>query len=210
MTNFYGLGWVEAVGWIASILTVVTYAMNTMMALRILAIVSSFFFIIYSTYLQLWPLLGMELILLPINLYRLWQLLSLRGRLKQAAGSHKEDFSVIRVYGKPRHFKAGSVVFNRGDAVDCLYYIETGRVLVEEVGKELSSSDIFGEIAFFTDAATRTATARCVEDTKLYEVDQKRFMRLQFEDPSFGLSVMRVVTRRLIQNKNQQSAPASE
>ncbi|WP_300014825.1 hypothetical protein [uncultured Roseobacter sp.] len=34
------LNWIEAVGWRASILTVATYAMNTMMPLRMLAIAS--------------------------------------------------------------------------------------------------------------------------------------------------------------------------
>ncbi|MFN3144654.1 MAG: Crp/Fnr family transcriptional regulator [Paracoccaceae bacterium] len=60
--------------------------------------------------------------------------------------------------------------------------------------------DIFGEIAFFTDAATRTASARTVDEAEVYEIDRKRFMRLQFEDPSFGMSVMRTVTRRLAAN----------
>ena len=35
---------------------------------------------------------------------------------------------------------------------------------------------------------------------EVYEIDEKRFMRLQFEDPSFGLSIMRTVTRRLAAN----------
>ncbi|WP_299776674.1 hypothetical protein [uncultured Roseobacter sp.] len=40
------LTWIEAVGWLASILTDATDAMNTMMPLRILAIASSLCFIV--------------------------------------------------------------------------------------------------------------------------------------------------------------------
>lgn len=200
--------WIEAVGWIASILTIGTYAMNTMMPLRILAISSSLFFMAYAVLLQLWPLLAMELILIPINTYRLWQIVALRGRLKRSAGRQGADFSVIKTYGKPRHLTAGAVVFERGDPVDQLYYLESGRVSIEELGVELPAGSIFGEIAFFTDAATRTATAICTEDAEVYELDEKRFMRLQFEDPSFGLSVMRTVTRRLTENAGWPPGPA--
>lgn len=199
-------GWIETIGWIASVLTVATYAMNTMLVLRIFAIGSSVFFGLYSFMLELWPLLAMELILLPINSFRLWQIVSLRGRVRRADGGDVADFAVIRRYGKPRRITAGSVIFRRGDPVDRLYYIGSGRVRIEEVGIEISAGDIFGEIAFFTDAGTRTATARCVEDAQIYEVDRKRFMRLQFEDPSFGLSVMRTVTRRLAANRSPERA----
>ncbi|MDG4649890.1 cyclic nucleotide-binding domain-containing protein [Roseibacterium sp. SDUM158017] len=192
--------WIEAIGWLASILTVGTYAMNTMLPLRILAIGSSLCFFAYGFALQLWPLLAMEMLLLPINCYRLWQIVSLRGKLAAPERARRPDFSVIRTYGKSRRVAAGSVIFRRGDPVDQLYYIGSGKVLIEELGIEIEGGEIFGEIAFFTDAATRTATARCTEDAQLYEIDEKRFMRLQFEDPSFGLSVMRTVTRRIAEN----------
>ena len=44
------------------------------------------------------------------------------------------------------------------------------------------------------------ATVRCVEDTVVYEVNEKRFTRLQYEDPKFAMSVMRLVTKRLVAN----------
>ena len=197
MEQLTAFNWVAAIGWLGSILTIATYAMNTMMPLRILAIASSISYLIYAYLLQLWPLLGMELALLPINCYRLWQIVTLRDLVAQAKDGTATDFSVIKAYGKKRRITAGSLIFKRGDPVDQLYFIGSGRVLIEEVGIEVSSGDIFGEIAFFTDAATRTATARCVEEAEVYEIDKKRFMRLQFEDPGFGLSVLRTVTRRI-------------
>ena len=204
MEQLTAFNWVAAIGWLGSILTIATYAMNTMMPLRILAIASSISYLIYAYLLQLWPLLGMELALLPINCYRLWQIVTLRDLVAQAKDGTATDFSVIKAYGKKRRITAGSLIFKRGDPVGQLYFIGSGRVLIEEVGIEVSSGDIFGEIAFFTDAATRTATARCVEEAEVYEIDKKRFMRLQFEDPSFGLSVMRTVTRRLSDNANRE------
>lgn len=206
MEHLTAFHWVETVGWLGSILVVATYAMNTMMPLRILAIASSVCFLIYAYLLQLWPLLGMELVLLPLNCYRLWQIVSLRDRVAQAKDGSETGFSVIKTYGKKRRIAAGSLIFKRGDPVDQLYFITSGRVLIEEIGVEVTSGEIFGEIAFFTDAASRTATARCVKDADVYEIDKKRFLRLQFENPNFGLSVMRTVARRLSNDANRSAA----
>ena len=205
MNQLIHLEWIEVVGWLASIMTIATYSMNTMIPLRLFAIASSLCFAFYALALQIWPLLGMELVLLPINGYRLWQILTLRRRLSQGDGDAADPFAVVKTYGKPRRIDAGTVVFHRGDAVDSLYYIASGRVLIEEAGVEISVGDIFGEIAFFTDASTRNATARCVEDALVYELDETRFMRLQFEDPSFGLSVMRTITRRLTSGRDAET-----
>lgn len=192
--------WIETIGWLASLLTVATYAMNTMIPLRVLAVGSSLLFIAYAFLLQLWPLMAMEAVLLPINCFRLWQIAALRSRLSTISEDGEPDFSIVRRYGKKQQFNAGALVFKRGDAVDKFYFLAEGRVMIEEYDTYLSAGEIFGEIAFFTVDSTRTASARCVEDALVYELDKKRFMRLQFEDPSFGLAVMQSVTSRLIKN----------
>ncbi|MEY8099382.1 Crp/Fnr family transcriptional regulator [Falsihalocynthiibacter sp. S25ZX9] len=197
MSQFAHLNWIEVVGWLASFLTVASYSVGTMLPLRILAIFSSICFVLYSFTLHLWPLLAMELILLPINFYRFWQVLSLRGKVDFKSAKSQFDFSIIKTYGKRLRFAEGETVFRKGDGTDYLYFIETGRISIEELGVEMVAGDIFGEIAFFTDAATRTATASCIEQAKVYALTEKQLMRLQFEDPRFGMAVMRTITRRL-------------
>ena len=81
--------------------------------------------------------------------------------MSRATEGAAADFSIIKTYGKRRRIEDGTCIFRRGDPVDRLYFLAKGRVLIEEVGVEISDGDIFGEIAFFTDAAQRTATARC-------------------------------------------------
>ena len=162
------LDWIEAVGWAASALTVATYAMNTMMTLRILALLSSVCFLIYGYANALWPLMAMEATLLPINAYRLWQLLSLRRRIATDSPDAPEDFTVVKRYGKQRKVPTGTGIFQKGDRADRLYLLAEGRVGIEEPGVEIRAGDIFGEMAFFTRAGTRTATARCLSDATLY------------------------------------------
>ncbi len=91
-------------------------------------------------------------------------------------------------------------MFQQCDPVDRLYFLSAGRVHIEEHDIDLAAGSIFGEMALFTDQATRTATARCIEDAQVREIDEKLFMRLQLEHPAFGMSVMRTITRRPIEN----------
>jgi CRP-like cAMP-binding protein len=119
-----------------------------MIPLRILAILSSVLFLIYGVIMQVGPLIVMEVILLPINIFRYWQLVSLRSKLKNSLAEERTDFSVIKTYGKRLRFEAGDFVFRKGDAVDNLYYVDKGHVQIGN-DKTLKSGDVFGDLAFF-------------------------------------------------------------
>jgi CRP/FNR family transcriptional regulator, cyclic AMP receptor protein len=74
----------------------------------------------------------------------------------------------------------------------------SGRVGLDHVEVELGPGEVFGEIAFFTDARARTLTARCIEPCELLALDEAAFTRLHYQDPSFGLYLMRLITQRLM------------
>jgi hypothetical protein len=61
----------ELVGFVASTLVLVTFALRDMRALRLTAILSNVAFIIYSATNWLVPILALHLLLLPINVCRL-------------------------------------------------------------------------------------------------------------------------------------------
>lgn len=64
----------DALGYIASALVLWTFSLNSMSALRVVAIASNVMFIAYGAAAQLWPVLLLHAILLPLNGWRLWQL----------------------------------------------------------------------------------------------------------------------------------------
>lgn len=194
---------IEAVGWLAAVLKMATFSMNSMIPLRLLAMASSVCFLIYSGVFQLWPLLAVELILLSINAYRLYEIIALRRLVTHMTDESEPDFSAAMAYGKKRVIQAGNVIFKKGDPVDSLYYLAEGRVEIEDQNVTVAAGNIFGEMAFFNKSAVRSATVRCPEDTVVYELDEKRFTRLQYEDPEFAMAVMRTVTRRLVANAAQ-------
>ncbi|RXV66345.1 cyclic nucleotide-binding protein [Roseovarius sp. A46] len=194
---------IQAVGWLAAVLKLATFATNSMIVLRILAMASSICFIIYSGMFQVWPLLAVELVLLPINAYRLYEVIALRRLVTHMTDESDPDFSAAMAYGKKRVIQAGDVIFTKGDPVDCMYYLAEGCVEVEGQNVTVPAGKIFGEMAFFNASAERSATVRCLEDTVVYELDEKRFTRLQYEDPKFAMAVMRTVTKRLVANAAQ-------
>jgi hypothetical protein len=72
--------WIEAIGFIGSGLAVLTYWMRDMFVLRIQAVAGCLVFIAYGAMIGSYPLLAMELLLLPINAWRLFELQRARHR----------------------------------------------------------------------------------------------------------------------------------
>ena len=63
----------EVIGYCGTMATVATYSMRTIVPLRIAGILSSLFFVTYALLADVWPMLATELIILPINCWRLYQ-----------------------------------------------------------------------------------------------------------------------------------------
>lgn len=67
--------WIEVVGFCGSALAILTYWMREMIPLRIAAVLGCLCFLVYALLIGSYPLILMEATLLPINLYRLAELL---------------------------------------------------------------------------------------------------------------------------------------
>ncbi len=61
----------DVVGWIASLLTLVTFAQTRMLSLRVTAILANIFFIAYGAMGHFLPVLTLHAVLLPLNSARL-------------------------------------------------------------------------------------------------------------------------------------------
>ena len=73
------LGWIDVLGYVASVLTLATFAQRTMLPMRLLAIGANVCFIGYGSMGTYMPVLVLHLALLPVNLIRLRTLVSQRG-----------------------------------------------------------------------------------------------------------------------------------
>jgi CRP-like cAMP-binding protein len=100
---------------------------------------------------------------------------------------------------RSREVPAGAVVFNAGDDASEMYGIISGQIELrtpERIIATLGPDEVFGELAL-VDHSPRMATATAVTDTVLAVIDQRMFLFLVHETPTFALSVMSTIANRL-------------
>lgn len=191
---------VDILGYAAALMVFITFCMKTMIWLRIAAAASNIAFIGYGIGADLYPILILHVVLLPMNLFRLWENLVLARRIRKAT---REDPTVqmLLPFMRPLDVKSGEVVFRKGDEADRLFYVQKGTISIEEFDKFIEAGDVFGEIGLFSRNQSRTATARAVGDVELCEIDRETVLRIYQEHPEFGLILARLVTDRLVENQ---------
>lgn len=95
--------------------------------------------------------------------------------------------------------KAGETLFKKGDAASAMYILLSGELRVgdgNQIFEQLGPGGLVGEMALI-DRAPRAATVTALSDCTLAPVDEKRFLFLTQQTPSFALNVMRVLSQRL-------------
>lgn len=108
----------------------------------------------------------------------------------------------------------GEVLFEQGDPADGLYFVVSGRLVVEHVGEDGKARPIgeagrgqsMGEMAFFT-GAPRTARASAVRDSVLVQFTNAEFDALVSARPQLMRSVAAGLVERL-NAANANAAPA--
>lgn len=103
-----------------------------------------------------------------------------------------------------RLYKDGDVIVRQGEAGDCMYVIQEGRVqvFVEKNGKEVllrepPEGEVFiGEMGIF-EKQVRSATVRALGDARVLTLDKKQFLRRVQEDPSLAFLLIQNMSRRI-------------
>ncbi|MBN8990547.1 MAG: cyclic nucleotide-binding domain-containing protein [Rhizobiales bacterium] len=202
------MNWIEIAGYLASALVLATFCMKTMIPLRAAAICSNVAFIVYGFYEELYPVLMLHAILLPLNTWRALQMLRLIRRVEAAA---KGDLSVdwLRPFMKEAHLKAGEILFSRGDHADRLYMIIQGDVYLEQIDHTLRPGDLFGETGLFAADHTRTQTARARTDVELLWISEAELAQICFQNPGIAFYFLKLTTNRLLANAARAAASAA-
>ncbi len=202
----------EFAGFVASILVFITFYMKTMVPLRIIGICSNVAFITYALLDGLVPILILHSALLPLNIFRLHQILKLVREVREAARGELA-LEALLPFMTRQWFAAGEVLFRKGDPSHEMFYIRRGAIRLSEIDKRIGEGDIFGEISMFSPNRERTTTAFCETDAELLRLSDGDMLRLYYQNPQFGFHVVRLITRRLIENyaaiEAAMSGPAS-
>jgi CRP/FNR family transcriptional regulator, cyclic AMP receptor protein len=206
--------WIVLTGWLASLLVFSAFFMKTIVPLRLTAIASNVAFIAYALlgldygiFGRLYPILVLHSCLLPLNVVRLRQLTRLVEAVRGA--SNQEAIQALIPYMKTRSYGAGDVVFRRGDWADTLYVIQQGEVVFPEAGKGVSAGAVFGEVGLFAPQGVRSLSAVCENDCRLAEISKEKALELYYQNPRFGMFLIRLVAGLLLERGASAAAPSA-
>ena len=189
----------ELIGFIASGFVILAFYMKTMIPLRVLGICANVAFLTYGYLNNLYPVLILHLVLLPLNSLRLYEMVQLTRQVREAAhGSLELDW--IKPFSSTKQVKAGTVLFHQGDVAGDMYVVVSGRFRLAETGIELGPTQVVGELAFLSPKCRRTQTVECVEEGTLLEIGYGQLEQLFFQNPKFGFYFLKLIGSRLFQN----------
>jgi hypothetical protein len=192
----------EIVGYLGAVFVIATYSMRTMVPLRIAGIVSNLILITYGYCMPAYPTFFLHLILLPLNAWRLREMLDLIREVTQAATS---DLSMdwLKPFMDKRTLKPGDILFRRGDIADEMFFVISGRLRLREIGVDILPGTLVGELGLLAPGRTRTQTLECVVPTVLQRISYDRLEQLYFQNPQFGVYFLRLTTARLFENNKK-------
>src|SRR5690348_14482076 len=187
------------IGYFAAASGVAMFAMATMIPLRITGLAHNVASIVFGLLAGVYPTVVQHTILLPLNSWRLYQMLRLVKNVKQAAaGDHSMDW--LKPFTTRRRFRRGEVLIEKGADADRMYFLVSGRLMLPEIGADIQPGVIVGELGMLSPGAKRTHTIVCAEDCELLELTYERIRELYYQNPAFGFYFLRLTAERLFDN----------
>ena len=191
--------WTDLINGGASLFIVASASTKTMVPLRILAIVTNCILVAFYGITHVWLLLVFQAVALPINAYRLYQMFVLIGNVRQAIRGHA-SMDWLKPFMSERHFRKGDILFAKGEIADEMFCTVSGRYLLAELGIEVQTGQVVGELGFLAPDNRRTATLECIEAGKVLSITYEQVEQLYYQNPTFGFYFLRLSTERLFDN----------
>jgi CRP/FNR family cyclic AMP-dependent transcriptional regulator len=198
-------------GWLSAALVFAAFFMKTMIPLRMIAICSNIAFITYAllglkygVFGKVYPILVLHASLLPLNIIRLRQQKGLIRAVREA--SEDETIRSLIPYMHTETRAAGEVLFKKGDPANRLYLIQHGHVRFPELGKVVCDGQVFGEVGLFAPQNVRTLSAVCDDDCRLYTITRDTVLQLHYQNPKFGLFLLRLVAGLVFESQAARNA----
>jgi hypothetical protein len=184
---------------IGAVFFVATLLTQTMVPLRVANMIGCVFFAAFGALSGTITTFLLYLLLLPINAYRLRQMLVL---VKKARGATQGDTSMewLKPFMTERKFRKGDILFKKDDAATEMFLTVTGEFLVTEIDVKLPPGRLMGELGFLSPDNRRTATVKCTEDGHVLTITYEKLLEIYFQNPQFGYYFLVLTSQRLLEN----------
>jgi hypothetical protein len=191
--------WIAILGYVASASVLMTFCMSTMIPLRVAGIVSNVLFSTFGGLAHIYPIMILHLVLLPVNTIRLMQIQRLIRGMENAQSGELSVESLLPFMSQ-RDYPAGHVLVRKDERADRMYYLVSGQVEVEEIGKIIGPGNVLGEIGVFARDQKRMATVHCVSDCQILELTEAKAKEIYYQNPAFAYAVLQVIIARLMED----------
>jgi CRP/FNR family transcriptional regulator, cyclic AMP receptor protein len=94
----------------------------------------------------------------------------------------------------------GEILFKEGDLGSTMYLVRSGVLRIRSgsiVYEDVAAGGIVGEMGLVEKHMPRSATIYALQQSELVEIDEAHFAQLVERKPSFAITVMRILSRRL-------------
>jgi CRP/FNR family cyclic AMP-dependent transcriptional regulator len=186
---------VEVIVWAEALTAVGAAYAKRMIPLRTMAMLANVLGVVAGIGSGNLATLAKHAVNFPLNAARLREMNRLIGKVRKAS---ETDFELewLKPFMHPRVLAAGSRVFSIGDEASEAFMLVEGRIEIPERSVAIEPGTIFGEMALFTASGRRTASAVCVDNVRLLVITYEQFEQLYFQNPEFGLYLVRLIVRR--------------
>ncbi|WP_347952179.1 cyclic nucleotide-binding domain-containing protein [Bradyrhizobium sp. CER78] len=191
LANMFAL--VGATFFVATLLT------QTMVPLRVANMIGCVFFAIFGALTGAITTFLLYLLMVPINAYRLHQMLAL---VKKARTATQGDMSMewLKPFMTQRKYRKGEILMKKGDAANEMLLTVTGKFRVIEINVDVPPGRLMGELGFLTPDNRRTATIECIEDGHVLTITYEKLLEIYFQNPQFGYYFLVLTSQRLLEN----------
>ena len=194
--------WIEAFGYLGALMTLATFSMKTMLHLRIVGIVANLAFITYGVLDHVYPVLMLHMTLLPLNVWRLWQLLQMTRQIKAISAS-RLSMEWLKPFSRRKDAQAGETLFRKGDAATEILFVLSGRFRAVEADVVLEQGEVIGELGLIAKERKRTQTVVCEHAGSLLQINYDEVRQMYFQNPRFGFFFLELVAERLMRDANR-------
>lgn len=170
---------------------------RTMVRLRALTACSNVFLLAAALLMPNLVAVMLYVVLLPLNVWRLWEIIRLTRKVEQASRSGDTSGLWLKPYMRVERHAAGHVLFRQGDSAQTLYLPVEGKLELVEIGKPVALHELLGEVSFFSADRRRTLSGRCLTDCTVLSIGEAAFHQLYFQNPQFAFCVAQLIAQRL-------------
>ena len=183
---------VDIVGYVGALLVFLAFWMKRMVPLRVVALGSNLAFLAYGLSAGAMPVWLLHTVLLPLNLWRLREVLTGRHQGEQALDWMKQFMT-------ERAVAAGDILFQKGDLADEIYVVKAGRLRLREIGVDVEPGVVVGDLGLLAPGRRRAQTLVCTKAGTVLAMSYSKFEELYCRNPTAGFHLIRLSSSHLFE-----------